>query len=86
MYTVPFVGWIANAAARLMGPHGAVTEQAQKSGCSRQSVYDHAQKVKVSVAVSEGTTSAASGAPRCYRWFAVDWHPAGWLGNQPGRS
>ena len=40
MYTAPFVGWIANVAARLMGPHGAVTEQqAHKSGCSRQSVY-----------------------------------------------
>ena len=44
MCTIPFVGWIANAAARLVGPHGAVTEQAQKSGCSRQSVYDHARK------------------------------------------
>jgi hypothetical protein len=31
MYTTPFVGWIANAAARLMGSHGAVTEQAQKT-------------------------------------------------------
>ena len=30
MYSVPFVGWIANAAARLMGPHGAVTEQGPK--------------------------------------------------------
>jgi hypothetical protein len=55
MYTVPFVGWIDNAAARLMGPHGAVTEQAQESGCSRQSVYDHAQKVKAAVeGVDEG--------------------------------
>ena|SRR6202035_1116854 len=54
MYTVPFVGWIANAAARLMGPHGAVTEQAQKSGCSRQSVYDHAQKVKAAVEGEHG--------------------------------
>jgi hypothetical protein len=54
MYTVPLVGWIANAAARLMGPHGAVTEQAQKSGCSRQSVYDHAQKVKAAVEGEHG--------------------------------
>ena len=29
MRTIPFVGWIANAAARFTGPHGAVTEQAQ---------------------------------------------------------
>ena len=45
MRTIPFVRWIANAAACLAGPHGAVTDQAQQSGCSRQSAYDHAQKV-----------------------------------------
>ena len=54
MYTVPFVGWIANAAARLLGRHGAVTRQAQKSGCSRQSVYDHAGKVKAAVEAEHG--------------------------------
>src|SRR6516225_6737768 len=50
MRTIPFVGWIANAAARLLGRHGAVTKQAQQCGCSRQSVYDHAQKVVAAVA------------------------------------
>jgi hypothetical protein len=45
MCTIPFVSWIANAAARFTGSHGAVTEQAQQIGCSRQCVYDHAQKV-----------------------------------------
>jgi tetratricopeptide (TPR) repeat protein len=45
MCTIPFVSWIANAAARFTGTHGAVTEQAQRIGCSRQCVYDHAQKV-----------------------------------------
>ena len=49
MRTIPFVRWIANAAACLAGPHGAVTEQAQQSGCSRQCVYDHAQKVLAAV-------------------------------------
>jgi hypothetical protein len=49
MYTIPLVGWIANAAARLTGPHGAVTQQAQETGCCRQSVYNHAQKVKSAV-------------------------------------
>ena len=39
MRTIPFVRWITNAAACLVGPHGAVTEQAQQSGCSRQSAY-----------------------------------------------
>jgi hypothetical protein len=45
MRTIPFTRWIANAAARFTGPHGAVTEQAQQTGCSRQCIYDHAQKV-----------------------------------------
>jgi tetratricopeptide (TPR) repeat protein len=49
MRTIPFVGWIANAAARWVGPRGAVTEKAQATGCSRQCVYDHAQKVLAAV-------------------------------------
>ena len=49
MCTIPFVGWIANAAARFLGSYGAVTEQAQQAGCSRQCVYDHAQKVLAAV-------------------------------------
>jgi hypothetical protein len=54
MCTISFVGWIANAAARLVGRHGAVTEQAQVVGCSRQSVYDHAGKVKAAVEAEHG--------------------------------
>ena len=50
MLTIPLVTWIANAAARLTGPHGAVTEQARQAGCSRQSVYDHAHKVVAALA------------------------------------
>ncbi len=38
----------------LPGTHGAVTEQAQKSGCSRQCVYDHAQKVMAAVEAEHG--------------------------------
>jgi tetratricopeptide (TPR) repeat protein len=49
MRTIPFVDWIANAAARWVGPRGAVTEKAQATGCSRQCVYDHAQKVLAAV-------------------------------------
>jgi hypothetical protein len=33
--------WIRNAAAALCGRRGAVTEQAQQAGCSRQTVYAH---------------------------------------------
>jgi hypothetical protein len=47
--TIPFVRWIAHAAACLTGPHGAVTDQAQQSGCSRQSAYNHAQQVLAAV-------------------------------------
>src|SRR5262245_7287171 len=50
MRTIPFVGWIANAAAGFLGRRGAVTQQAQQTGCSRQSVYDHAHKVLAAVA------------------------------------
>jgi hypothetical protein len=49
MRTIPVVRWIANAAARLAGPHGAVAQEARNTGCSRQSVYTHAQKVKAAV-------------------------------------
>jgi hypothetical protein len=49
MRTIPLVGWIANAAARLTGPRGAVTRRAQEAGCCRQSVYTHARKVKSAV-------------------------------------
>jgi hypothetical protein len=45
MLKIPVAIWIANAAACLRGPHGAVTAQAQNAGCSRQTAYDHAQKV-----------------------------------------
>jgi len=54
MCTISFARWISNAAARLTGPHGAVTQQAQKTGCSRQSVYDHAQKVNAAVEAEHG--------------------------------
>jgi hypothetical protein len=49
MRTIPFVGWIANAAARWTGSHGAVTTTAQQTGCSRQCAYDHGQKVLAAV-------------------------------------
>src|SRR5262249_14417757 len=49
MRTIPLVRWIAHAAARFTGPAGGVTEQAQRHGCSRQCVYDHAQKVLAAV-------------------------------------
>lgn len=41
--------WIGNAAARLCGKHGDVSETARQVGCSRQAVYDHADKVRQAV-------------------------------------
>lgn len=49
MRTLSFDCWIANAAAGLTGSYGAVTDQALETGCSRQSVYDHTQKVVAAV-------------------------------------
>src|ERR687889_1992873 len=51
MVKIPFAVWIANAAARLAGTYGDVTRQAEAADCSRQTVYDHAQKVQAAVAV-----------------------------------
>src|SRR5258708_16245447 len=49
MLKIPFATWIANAAARLTGVYGDVTRQAEVVDCSRQTIYDHAQKVQAAV-------------------------------------
>ena len=49
MCTIPFACWIANAAARLSGIHGAVSAQARRADCSRQAIYDQARKVHAAV-------------------------------------
>src|SRR3954464_13766419 len=49
MLNIPFVTWIANAAAALTGSYGEVTRQAEVADCSRQTVYDHAHKVQAAV-------------------------------------
>jgi hypothetical protein len=50
MFKIPLAVWIANAAARLAGSYGDVTRQAEAADCSRQTVSDHAQKVRAAVA------------------------------------
>jgi hypothetical protein len=45
MFTLAISLYIANAAARFSGRHGAVIQQAQDQGCSRQTVYNHASEV-----------------------------------------
>jgi hypothetical protein len=54
MRTIPFLGWITNAAAGLIGSSGAVTYQSQQTGCSRQCVYDHTAKVLAAVEAEHG--------------------------------
>jgi hypothetical protein len=49
MLKIPVATWIANAAACLCGRSGEVTAQAQHAACSRQTAYDHAQKVQAAV-------------------------------------
>jgi hypothetical protein len=46
MFKLPVRTWILNAAAVFSGQHGAVSRQAEQSGCSRQTVYQHAQKLE----------------------------------------
>src|SRR5262249_45738290 len=46
MFKLPVRTWILNAAAVFSGRHGAVTDQAERAGCSRQTVYQHAQKLE----------------------------------------
>ena len=49
MLKIPFVTWIANAAAALAGTYGDVTLHAEVAECSRQTIYDHAHKVQAAV-------------------------------------
>jgi hypothetical protein len=57
MARLPIVSWIGNAAAVLTGAWGAVSHQAEDAGCSRQTAYDHAEKVEAAV------RDAAGGGP-----------------------
>src|SRR3954454_17469576 len=54
MIKIPFATWIANAAAGLTGIYGDVTRQAEAADCSRQTIYDHAQKVQAAVEDAHG--------------------------------
>jgi hypothetical protein len=61
MLRIPLITWIANASAALTGAYGEVTRQAELADCSRQTIYDHAQKVRAAVedAHDGGPTRAA---------------------------
>jgi hypothetical protein len=46
MAKLSLLAWIGNAAAVLLGRHGEISAQARSCGCSRQTAYDHADKVQ----------------------------------------
>jgi hypothetical protein len=46
MFKLPIRTWVINAAAVFSSAPGSVTRQAQESGCSRETVYQHARKVE----------------------------------------
>jgi hypothetical protein len=46
MSTLSFRSLVCNAAAVFSGAYGAVTRRAQEAGCSRQTLYQHAQKIE----------------------------------------
>jgi hypothetical protein len=46
MFKLSIRTWVRNAAAVFSGRHGSVTQQAQESQCSRETVYEHARKVE----------------------------------------
>ena len=52
MFKLPIRTWILNAAAVFSGQHGAVSRQAEQAGCSRQTVYQHADKVEERLAAA----------------------------------
>jgi hypothetical protein len=55
MARLPIVSWIGNAAAVLTGGWGAISWQAEDAGCSRQTAYDHAEKVEAAVRDAAGS-------------------------------
>lgn len=46
MIKLPIRTWILNAAAVISDRHGSVSQQANQSKCSRQTVYQHARKLE----------------------------------------
>ena len=46
MFKLPVRSWVRNAAAVFSGQYGSVTDQAQDSQCTRETVYEHARKVE----------------------------------------
>jgi hypothetical protein len=59
MAKLPLRTWIRNAAAVFSGQHGAVTRQAERSECSRETLYQHARKLEQRLATDPAAEAAA---------------------------
>ena len=64
MFNLPIRTWILNAAAVFSGQHGAVSRQAEQAGCSRQTVYQHAQKLEQRLAAAPDADPTTAERPR----------------------
>jgi hypothetical protein len=64
MFQRPVRTWILNAAVVFSGRHGAVTRQAEQAGCSRQTVYPHAQEVERRLAAEPTAEPSTAERPR----------------------
>jgi hypothetical protein len=64
MFQLPVRTWILHAAAVFSGRHGAVTRQAEQAGCSRQTVYQHAQKLEQRLAAEPAADPPTEERPR----------------------
>jgi hypothetical protein len=63
VFNLPIRTWILNAAAVFSGRHGAVTRQAEKAGCSRQTVYQHAHNLEHRLAATPDAHPAPDRRP-----------------------
>jgi hypothetical protein len=54
---------VCNAAAVFAGSYGAVTRQAERAGCSRQAVYEHARRVERRLAAGPPEPAPPAPAP-----------------------
>ena len=63
MFKLPVRTWILNAAAVFSGRHGAVSRQAEQAGCSRQTVYQHAEKLERRLGDEPAVESPADDRP-----------------------
>src|SRR5262245_24417281 len=59
MFKLPIRTWILNAAAVFSGQHGAVSQQAEQAGCSRETVYEHASKLEQRLAAAPAAEAVA---------------------------